>query len=625
MNKSLVIGIVVVVLLVAGVFYFFNQPEIANADMLIEGDYDAPNLVLADGATLTVKGNLLIDKTIACTDGALTIIVTGVTTLNGKLQCNGDKGGISLVAEGGIVMAKNAVVESSGNVQFVSNEDLLLTTEEEINAKFHEIGTNSGGGVRVGPLTSAGGMNATAPAIEGSIFGNLIPVAHADGPVVISGKMSVATPPPGIKRLVIFAFPDATEVALADFELAGPDGRKGADDKAANCSAKGKDGEDAFRFTAVAPNLKVNNFTLNLGAGGAGGDAESKADCDVARAEGGKGGDSGNFKMIGSSSFSIDGAFNIHPGNGGAGGGAKAVGKDGAQNEKGGDATAIGGRGADNKKVMHMQGTVAGADNIRVGDLVAGAGGWASAQGGKGGDADQCGKNGAIGGKASATGGRGGDARLTLSGGSRMELASDIGGTGGGVDSVGGAGGAGGSCGPDKKGGNGGNGGAASATEGKGGSGKNGNASDGANLAEDGGNGGNGGDGCPEGKGGKGGAGDPEGADGADGKNLCVVEEDKPTGVVPGGGGTTSGGTSGEGSQTIQVVKYQGKYLPVDQLIIESEQGCDGGQAHWHAATGVVTATDGSKVPDPGPQCGYGKVRDNPAFDLKVQVNFRIQ
>ena len=63
----------------------------------------------------------------------------------------------------------------------------------------------------------------------------------------------------------------------------------------------------------------------------------------------------------------------------------------------------------------------------------------------------------------------------------------------------------------------------------------------------------------------------------------------------------------------IKVIKYQDKYLPVDQLVVESEKGC--GTDHWHAKSGgVVIATDGSKVPDPGPQCGYGKVAEVPAI-----------
>lgn len=64
--------------------------------------------------------------------------------------------------------------------------------------------------------------------------------------------------------------------------------------------------------------------------------------------------------------------------------------------------------------------------------------------------------------------------------------------------------------------------------------------------------------------------------------------------------------------KVVDVIDYNGKFLPINQLIVESEKGCDGGTKHWHAKTGFVTATDGSKVSDPGPQCGYGKVKDKP-------------
>lgn len=69
----------------------------------------------------------------------------------------------------------------------------------------------------------------------------------------------------------------------------------------------------------------------------------------------------------------------------------------------------------------------------------------------------------------------------------------------------------------------------------------------------------------------------------------------------------------------ITVIEYNGKYLPTSQLIVESEIGC--GADHWHAASGVVTATDGSQVPDPGPQCGYGKVEDRPSMNIPAPNN----
>jgi len=71
----------------------------------------------------------------------------------------------------------------------------------------------------------------------------------------------------------------------------------------------------------------------------------------------------------------------------------------------------------------------------------------------------------------------------------------------------------------------------------------------------------------------------------------------------------------------IDVIEYNGKYLPVSQLIVESEQGCDGGVSHWHASSGVVTATDGSKVSDPGPQCGFGKVKDQPVIQVTAPTS----
>jgi hypothetical protein len=135
--------------------------------------------------------------------------------------------------------------------------------------------------------------------------------------------------------------------------------------------------------------------------------------------------------------------------------------------------------------------------------------------------------------------------------------------------------------------------------------GSTGRQSDGTVLDETGGNAGDGGDGCREGKGGTGGSGDPKGTDGKDGKNLCGLPPKTETQVDPGR------------ETKIKVISYKGKYLPVDQLIIEDEVGC--GAEHWHAAQGVVKATDGSQVYDPGPQCGYGKVRELPVQEISIR------
>lgn len=637
MKKQIGIGILTLIVLGGLLYYFLNNrgPEETAAfenDTVIEGNYIVPageQTTLKNGAKLTVKGNLQVDGVLACDKGSLQIFVEGEAIITNRVSCERPQDGeasmlaksnivteynISIIAKKGLTIKNTAEILANGNVQFVSDENILLKSQNDIDRVYKEIGEDTGDGFRIGPFTEDGAVAVNRETKKQdkleiiSIIKDTfaIPTASAEGaaPVVIAGKFSVPNPPPGVKRLVVFNFPDASEVIIENFELTGPKGRKGADDKGQSCTANGKDGEDAFRFTAVAPNLKVNNFTFNLGDGGDGGDAETTKDCHPGRATGGKGGKSGNFKMIGGSSFSITGAFNINPGRGGAGGGALAHGKDGGPSEDGGDAIVTGGRGSDNKKVLKVSGSIDGLENVLVGDGVAGAGGSALAEPGNGGSGDGCGKKGGKGGNGTATGGDGGDAKITLGGNAkRAPLAKDIGGVGGTADSIGASGGAGGGCDSKGPGGNGGNGGNASSKEGKGGMGSSGRQSDGSVLDETGGNGGNGGDGCKEGKGGKGGSGDPEGEDGKDGKNLCGVTPSPTTGTTP----PTS-------SKTVRVIEYNGKFLPVDQLIVENEEGC--GADHWHAARGVVKATDGSMVPDPGPQCGYGKVKDKPAKNI---------
>ncbi|HSD12809.1 MAG TPA: hypothetical protein VLC10_04585, partial [Patescibacteria group bacterium] len=66
----------------------------------------------------------------------------------------------------------------------------------------------------------------------------------------------------------------------------------------------------------------------------------------------------------------------------------------------------------------------------------------------------------------------------------------------------------------------------------------------------------------------------------------------------------------------IKAIDYDGKFLPLDQLMIENEIGC--GADHYHAKRGAVRATDGSLISDPGPQCGYGKVKDRPTVEVEV-------
>jgi hypothetical protein len=66
--------------------------------------------------------------------------------------------------------------------------------------------------------------------------------------------------------------------------------------------------------------------------------------------------------------------------------------------------------------------------------------------------------------------------------------------------------------------------------------------------------------------------------------------------------------------EKIRVIQYNSKYVPLSELKIENESGC--GADHYHAKNGFVIATDGTKMYDPGPQCGYGKVSQKPTLEI---------
>lgn len=69
--------------------------------------------------------------------------------------------------------------------------------------------------------------------------------------------------------------------------------------------------------------------------------------------------------------------------------------------------------------------------------------------------------------------------------------------------------------------------------------------------------------------------------------------------------------------ETIAVIQYGGKYLPVDQIhtfIGDSADECDA-EEHWHANSSSVVATDGSVVVDPG-NCGFGKTAETPVMEI---------
>ena len=603
-NKKLVVaaGIVLAIALVIGAARFWpslNKRDGGKidtgatitlaADQTLSGDQTVPRgteLVVKNGAAITIDGNLSVTGSLVCENGPLNLIVKGTFRAENLVECNrpeelasNDSGsGISIVAES-FDISKDAIIVSNSHVQMVTDASHLAKTPEDFEKLYEAIEKDRTGNFRLGPLTpleeipknipgrpiSALPLATVARATEqsadnqarllSSISNLIVGTAHAQAPVPatdISGApvpntvriggtwvignpaqkpprdLQVPTPPKGVKKIILNFNFGQNGVTINNFDLTGPDGRPGTDDVNKGCNARGSRGEDAMRMNVNAANITINNFTLRLGNGGKGGTAETTQDCEHGRATGGDGGHGGNFKMVAGDKFDIIGSFDIYPGRGGDGGKAIAhgrTGENGCPGRNGGDATATGGRGGDNKKLLVISSTINGRDNITIHEMTAGNGADADVNGGKGGDGTGPKCNGGNGGKATATGGKGGDASC-----SKFPC---TGGNGGNPAARPGNGGKGGTGDAKQPGGNGGKGGDASASAGKAGTGKTANGQEGNVIIEKGGNGGNGGDGCGPGKGGKGGKGKPNGEPGADGKNLCVIVREEGTSVAP--------------------------------------------------------------------------------------------
>src|SRR3989338_6644568 len=369
-NRKLAIGIIVVVI---GVLWYLgtqkrsdtgepSSKEYGNvltydSDKTMEGDYvikGDEKIILKNGAQLTVGGNFALQGALECENGPIKLIVKGKMLIDSIIQCNraedisGAGIGVALVAQGGALITEKAVIISNGHIQVVDNSEKLATTKEELEKLHDEAGKNSGVGLRIGPLTNDGKVSLNTIQIfpqniqiyTKKIFSNfnIFSVYSASAQeqaqdiwehvvantvnlggtwVVGEGEapprdIAIPTPPKNVNKIILnFNFGKDAKVTLNDIKITGPDGRAGKDGEK-NCDSKGANGEDAFRFLVAASNLTINNFDLNLGSGGTGGNSETETNCEHGKAKGGDGGRAGNFKMIATENFTIEGLFNIY-------------------------------------------------------------------------------------------------------------------------------------------------------------------------------------------------------------------------------------------------------------------------------------------------------------------------
>ena len=476
----------------------------ATSNTQLSGNQAYSSFTVAAGVTVTITANTVIT-------------VTGNATISGTIT--GDCQGIEIRAAGSLVLGglinNSCSVAPAGTppaIKLVVDGELTIGTA--VSAADAIV---SSGSIRIADTATENLDLTPPPAFLSSTFNWTAATGAVSAPSTgnVSGAAAINRPVRAGSGESVRTTRDGSFTIIAN--ITGGDGKDApAKSEGPICNNANAFGGNGGSVTIVARNSTLTiaaGVTIRGGNGGKGGSCTATG-CPVAQATAGRGGDGGGV-YLGGQNISFGAGVNVIRGSGGAGGDATATGNDGAAPcANGCNAVAISGLGGNTGGagyIITSPGTITGAPT--EGGANGGAGGVATARGGKGQDCDVCpGGKGGDGGTATATGGKGGNgatgAVWPIAAGSHLK------GNGGNADAKGGDGGNGADCCEkfnDRPGGNGGKGGDATATGGQGGKdGFAGGGNRGASTGK-GGNGGNGGDGVPAGSGGgKGvGTGDP--------------------------------------------------------------------------------------------------------------------
>jgi YVTN family beta-propeller protein len=528
-----------------------------------KGDIFARNITIAKGVTITAHedlvvyatGDLQIDGNVDGSCRNVKIIAEQQAVINGAIKnlCSPEQEqafqdrnlpGITLVAMSDLVLA--GPLTAMGSLVLVSDQNLAPSTKGVLALSGaparHRTATSIPKSASATPISFDAFQQPKKWDIKAPITGapRKRPSQEQEGQVTLGQDGSVYIGTVG-KNVAISA--DITAARGAD---ADPIEKEGT----AINGVKGGNGGSVTIQVLIGGG--VNKVTLEIagdviiaaGDGGNGGDATAKGNPN-AKAVASDGGQPGviTITITGNDSQIIfAGAVTLRMGNGGDGGYAEAMGRDGRDGcppEKGGNAEAKGGNGGENRKRFEITRNIVGVDNVTIEGGNGGRGGNAIAMGGDGGTSTCCEegkKHGAAGGKMTAKGGNGGGTAQEFKPEAlkaRVRMGAFWGGNGGDTDLRHGNGGNGAPC-KCKKGGNGGDGGRKEEKPGEGGKGF--DKRDGrkglSNVLPNG-KGGDGGDGDPGGEPGKG---TPDGKPGKNLNSSCIPSRvvDLSFGIIPG-------------------------------------------------------------------------------------------
>jgi YVTN family beta-propeller protein len=545
-----------------------------SANTTWKGDIFARNITIAKGVTITAHedlvvyatGDLQIDGNVDGSCRNVKIIAEQQVVINGAIKnlCSpeqeqafqdGNLPGITLVAMSDLVLA--GPLTAMGSLVLVSDQNLAPSTKGVLALSGaparHRTATSIPKSASATPISFDAFQGPKKWEIKAPITGapRKSPSQEQEGQVTLGQDGSVQISTVG-KNVAISA--DITAARGAD---ADPIEKEGT----AINGVKGGNGGSVTIWVGIGHG--VNKVTLEIaggvtiaaGDGGKGGNAIADGDPN-AKAIASDGGRPGIVTITitgveNGSTINFAGAVTLRLGNGGDGGNADAMGRDGKNGcppEKGGDAKAIGGKGGENLKGFEIPKNIrVNVNNVTLEGGNGGKGGNATARGGNGGTSTCCEegkKHGAAGGNMTAEGGNGGGtaqefrpaalaARVSNKQGAGGRFLHFRGGDGGDTTVNGGNGGNGATC-KCEKGGNGGNGGRKDEQPGPGGKGfDNRDGKGGERNIPTGvnGKGGDGGDGDP--------GGDPGTPNGKPGEKLassCIPSRvvDLSFGIIPG-------------------------------------------------------------------------------------------
>lgn len=568
---------------------------VVSEDMDMEGTWEVGDLTIDAGVTLTATGDLTIraagtvevDGDVMGDCVVIDLESEADVTVNGMVHngCTSDPGDpdnppmLRLVSTGAMTL-DGADLESSGDIEIMNDPSL---TDDDF------------------PL--AGGPATSPPARQQSF--NIVEIKN-------TGSRFVAPPAqdgdPGQNG---GNGKDGREFTLRATGLgvtfggnvliegqSGGDGGDGTHSSNDHATATGGDGGEGGKikiFVDGPLDFQGSSNIVRSGGGGDGGNAVATGEPNAepprapgAEATGGNGGAPGLIDIRGGQGITGAARLTVEVGLAGKGGDATATGADGAdataekEAQAGGEAEARGGQGAHTPdRDFDSWGDVSGGDpivrSVGGGSIDGGAGGKATATGGKGGNGLKPNKDGAVGGDITAFAGDGGNARLR---GLANELLGD-GGAGALATLMMGNGGDGwDDCEETvEAGGNGGIGGEADGEDGEGGTGA-ADGADGGVMLENLSNGGDGGNGEAPGAGGAKGNDsvqnngartevDPVFQDGEPGMN-CAQPEEVKTRLMATDAQATSG-TLAPGTYPVGLRSNDGEGDPVAEMDVKAE------------------------------------------------------